>query len=342
MKVGVVLVFIAFFITALLSAQPQTKSYRIVDTLVLGGEGGWDYCLADTSSEYLYVSRGTRVQVVDLAKKSLVGEIAPTPGVHGIAIASSAQKGYISNGRDSSVTIFDTKTLAVLKVLKIGAKNPDAILFEPSSNRVFTFNGASANATAIDVATDAVVGFVPLGGKPEFSVFAGGVVYVNIEDKSELVAFDPRTLKELKRWSLAPGEEPSGLAIDRRNHRLFSVCGNAKMVISDLEQGKVVATVPIGEGTDGAGFDAAKKLAFSSNGTGTMTVVAEASPSTFIIRETVRTRQGARTMEVDQKTHRIYMMAAQYGPPPAPTPERPRPRPAMVPGSATLYVLEEK
>jgi DNA-binding beta-propeller fold protein YncE len=309
---GFALLFTALFVSVLAPAQPQAKSYRVVDTLVLGGEGGRDYCFADTVSEILYVSRGSRVQVVDLEKRAVVGEVAPTPGVHGIAIASTAQKGYISNGRDSSVTIFDTKTFAVLKVLKIGARNPDAILYEPSSNRVFTFNGGSANATAIDVATDAVVGFVPLGGKPEFSVFNNGIVYVNIEDKSEVVAFDPRMLTVLKRWSIAPGEEPSGLALDNQTHRLFSVCGNKLMMVIDAISGKVITSLPIGDGCDGAAFDPQFKRVYASNGEGTLTVVQIINESSFKVLETVPTQRGARTIALDKSTHHIYLPTAEF------------------------------
>lgn len=328
-----------FIVPMLVLSQPSSKGYHIIDSLVLGGEGGWDYCTVDTAAERLYTSRGMRVQVIDLVKKSIIGEIPHTLGVHGIALAPSVQKGYISNGRDSSVTVFDMRSLETLKVIRIGARNPDAILYEPVTNRVFTFNGGSGNATAIDVAVDSVVGKAPLGGKPEFAVTENGRVYVNIEDKSMLVAFDARSLQVLQSWSLAPGEEPSGLAIDKQHHRLFSVCDNKLMMISDLEKGIVVASVPIGGGTDGAAFDEELQLAFSSNGEGTLTVVQEKTPLEFSVVENAVTRRGARTLALDSKTHRIYSVTGKFGPPPAPTKENPHPRPTIELGSVTLYIL---
>lgn len=330
-----------FLLPKYVQAQPSLKGYHIIDSLVLGGEGGWDYCTVDTAAERLYTSRGMRVQVIDLVKKSIIGEIPHTLGVHGIALVPSVQKGYISNGRDSSVTVFDMRSLETLKVIKIGARNPDAILYEPVANRVFTFNGGSGNATAIDVATDSVVGKIPLGGKPEFAVTENGRIYVNIEDKNMLVKFDARSLQVLQSWSLTPGEEPSGLAIDKQHHRLFSVCGNKLMMISDLEKGIVVASIPIGGGTDGAAFDEALQLAFSSNGEGTLTVVQEKTPQEFSVVENAITRRGARTLALDPKTHRIYTVTGKFGAPPAPSNENPRPRPTIEPGSVTLYILEK-
>jgi DNA-binding beta-propeller fold protein YncE len=329
-----------FFACGYTFGQTAEMRYHVIDSLQLGGEGGWDYLAVDTSAEQLYVSRGTHVQVVDLTQRKVKGDIPNTQGVHGIALVAKAQSGFTSNGRDSSVTVFDLKTLTTLRTLKIDARNPDAILYDAHSDRLLTFNGGSQNATVIDPGTCNVLGTIPLGGKPEFAVADGqGGVFVNIEDKSELVKLDPATMKELKRWSLAPGEEPSGLAIDRTHHRLFSVCGNKLMVVSDAEEGKVVGTVPIGSGTDGAGFDSGRRLAFSSNGDGTVTVVREKGPMQFSAAETVTTSRGARTMVVDERTHLIYTVSARFGPPPAPTAERPHPRPPMIPGSAMLYVV---
>jgi len=322
------------------SAQSPGTGYHIIDSLRLGGEGGWDYLTIDTEAHRLYVSRGARVQVVDLAKRTIAGEIAPTPGVHGIALVPTLGRGYTSNGRDSSVTVFDLKTLRSLATVKLDARNPDAILYDAFSGRIFTFNGGSANATAIDAGPDTVSGSVPLGGKPEFAVTDGlGRIYVNIEDRNEVVVFDSRLLRVLNRWSLAPGEEPTGLAIDREHRRLFAVCGNPLMVVLDADAGKVLATVPIGEGTDGAGYDAALHLAFSSNGEGTLTVVNAGGPDRYPVVGTVVTRRGARTLTVDEKAHRIYTVTAKFGPPPAPTAERPRPRPTIEPGSVTLYII---
>ncbi len=318
----------------------QSPGYHIIDSLVLGGEGGWDYLTVDTTAERLYVSRGMRAQVVDLRHLSVVGELPNTPGIHGVALAPALNRGYSSNGRDSSVSIFDLKTFKRLGVIRVNGRNPDAILFDTPSQRLFTFNGGSANATAIDIGTDSVIGTIPLAGKPEFSVSENrGLIYVNIEDRSLIAEIDPRTLKVTRTWPLAPGEEPSGLAIDRENGRLFSVCGNKLMVISDIKAGKVITTVPIGAGVDGAAFDPASHLAFSSNGEGTMTVVKEESPAKFSVLENITTRRGARTLVLDERTGRIYTVAAKYGPPPAPTADQPHPRPVLVTGSQTLYVI---
>ena len=321
-------------------AQSNPSGYHLVDSVRLGGEGGWDLYGLDTAAERLYVSRGTRVQVVDCAKDSLVGEIPNTNGVHGIAVAPSAHKGFTSNGRDSSVTVFDLKTLKQLAVVKLQARNPDVILFEPVSKRVFVFNGGSNNAVAIDAASNAVIGSVPFEGKPELAVADGrGRVFVNIEDKSSVVEFDAATLKVLHSWPLAPGQEPTGIAMDRQHRRIFSACANKLMVVLDADSGNVVAKLPIGSGVDGAGFDSATRFAFSSNGEGTLTVVREESPAKFSVVENVTTRRGARTMALDEKTHRVYMVSAKFGPPPAPSADRPHPRPAIEPGSQTLYIF---
>lgn len=323
------------------SASAQAPGYKVAKKFELGGEGGWDYLTVDNASRRIFVSRSTRVMVVDADSGKLLAEISDTPGVHGIAVANDLGRGFISAGRANSVTIFDLKTLAVISKVAVG-QNPDSILYEPSSHRIFTFNGRSNDATVLDAAKGEVVGTIPLGGKPEFSVYDDkGTIYVNIEDKSELVSIDPKTMKEAARWSLAPCEEPTGLAIDRKKHRLFSACGGNKlMAISDFSAGKMIASVPIGAGSDGAGFDPDSGFAFSSNGQeGTLTIVGEESPGKFVAVQTVETQRSARTMTVDPKTHAIYLPAAKYGPPPAPTAENPRPRPVAEPGSFVLLVV---
>ncbi len=331
---------IALAVAGLRSVSAQASGYHIIDSLTLGGEGGWDYLTVDTTTERLYVSRGMRAQIVDLARLSLIGEIPNTPGIHGIALISALARGYTSNGRDSSVTIFDMKTLKSIGVLKINGRNPDAILFDAPSQRLFTFNGGSANATAIDIATDSIIGVIPLSGKPEFAVSDNrGFIYVNIEDRSSIAEIDPHALKVVRTWSIAPGEGPSGLAIDRENGRLYSACSNRLMTVSDIKAGKVIATVPIGAGVDGAAYDPVSRLAFSSNGEGTLTVIREESPGKFAVLDNAGTRRGARTLVLDEKTRRIYTVSAKFGPPPAPTGEQPRPRPALIPGSQTLYVI---
>ncbi len=330
---------------ALLAAAPlaaQTPPYHLAKQIVLGGEGGWDYLLADGAARRLYVSHGTRVEVVDLARDTVVGAIPNTPGVHGIAVARDLNRGFTSNGRDSTVTIFDLATLATIGTVHVGARNPDAIIYDAASRRVFTMNGGSGSATAIDAATGTVAGTVTLGGRPEFAVSDGrGRVYVNLEDSSAVVAFDPRTLRVEGRWPLAPCEGPSGLAMDQEHRRLFSVCGNALMAVMDADNGRVITTLPIGRGVDAAAFDPGTGYAFASCGRDSvLTVVHEDDPDHFTAVASVPTRLGARTMALDPATHRIFLSTAEFGPAPAPTPERPRPRPSIVPGSFRVLVLE--
>jgi DNA-binding beta-propeller fold protein YncE len=278
--------------------------------------------------------------VVDADTGKIVGDIADTPGVHGIALAPDLSRGFTSNGREGTVSIFDLGTLKLLsKVADVG-QNPDAILFDPATRRVFTFNGGSHDATAIDATNGKIVGKIPLGGKPEFGVTTGaGEIFVNIEDKSELVSLDPSALKVKARWSLAPCEEPSGLAIDIKNRRLFAGCDNKMMAIVNADSGKVISTVPIGEHVDANRFDPETGLAFASCGDGSMTVVHEDSPDRFTVVQSVATERGARTMELDSKTHDLYTVTAKFGPPPQPTTQQPHPRPPVLPGSFVLLVV---
>jgi DNA-binding beta-propeller fold protein YncE len=319
-------------------AVAQAPGYHVIHRINVGGEGGWDYITVDATSNRLFLSRGTHAMVIDLGRDSVIGDIPNTAGIHGVALAPELNRGFTSNGRDSSVTIFDYKTLAPITVVKIPARNPDAILYDPATKRVFTFNGGTSNATAIDATNGTVLGTVDLGGKPETAVSDGGKVYANIEDKSEIAVFDPKTLAVLARWPLAPCEEPSGLAIDRVHQRLFAGCGNKTMAIVDMRTGKVVASPAVGAGVDAAGFDPGTQLAFTSNGEGTITVVHEDTPDKYTVVETVPTQRGARTMAVNPKTHRLYTVTAEFGPAPAPTADRPRPRPPMIAG--TFVVLE--
>src|SRR5262245_3153665 len=324
------------------SALPA-EGYQVIKKIPVGGDGGWDYLAMDSAARRLYVSHATRVVVIDVDKGEVVGEIPNTNGVHGIAFAPEFNRGFTSNGRDNSSTIFDLKTLKVIGSVKTGG-NPDAILYDPATKRVFAFNrtraAADASSTVIDAATGAVAGTIPLGGRPEFAVADGkGQVFVNLDDKSEVAVIDSRNLAVTNRWPLAPGEGPSGLAIDLKNRRLFSVCENQKMIVMNADNGRVVADLPIGKGTDAAAFDPDAGLAFSSNGEGTLTVVREESPDKFSVVENAGTQQGARTMALDLKTRNIYLATAQFGPPPAATPERPNPRPSTVPGSFTILVV---
>jgi DNA-binding beta-propeller fold protein YncE len=319
---------------------PAKPGYHVIKEIPLGGEGGWDYLTVDAAARRLYVTRSTRVVVLDADSGSVVGEIPDLSGVHGVALATDLNRGFISNGRSSTVTIFDLKTLAKLGEVKTTGDNPDAILYDPASHRVFTFNGRSANATALDAASGKVDGTVALGGKPEFATADGkGEVFVNLEDKSEVAVLDSRTLTVKAHWPLKPCEEPSGMAIDRQHRRLLSGCHNKMAAILDADSGKVVATVPIGEGVDANAFDPATRLGFSSNGDGTLTVLHEDSPDHFTVVENVPTRRSARTMALDEKTHKLFLSAAQFGPAPAPTAEQPRPRPPVLPNTFVVLVV---
>lgn len=322
-------------------AQAPPQEYRVTRRVAVGGDGGWDYVVADTARHRLFVTRGSHVMVLDTDRDSVIGDIAGTAGVHGVALAPELGRGFTSNGRDSSVTIFDYATLAPIATVKVGGRNPDAILYEPTTRRVFVFDHATGTATAIDATTGAVAGRVPIGGTLEFGVADGaGTVFVNVEDRSEVVAFDARTLAVRARRPLAPCEEPTGLAIDRARGRLFVGCSNRRMAVVDAGSGRVLATVPIGDGVDGTAFDPATRLAFSSNGDGTLTVVREDAPGHFAAVANVPTGRGARTLALDERTHRIYTVTARFGEAPAPTADHPRPRPPMIPGSFTVLVLD--
>jgi YVTN family beta-propeller protein len=322
-------------------AAPKAQKpggYHLLKKHVLGGEGGWDYMALDGKSRLLYVTHGNAVEILNIDTGAKGEPITNLKGVHGIAFAPDRNRGYISNGRGNSVSVFDLKTHKVLEEVPSTGQNPDAIMYDAYSGRVFTFNGRTANATAIDATSSKVVGTIEISGKPEFAVTDGkGMIFVNNEDKSEIVAFDAKSLEVKKRWSIAPGEGPSGLAIDLKGKRLFSVCDKV-LVVSDFVNGKVVATVPIGSGPDAVRYDAGSRLVFSSNGEGTLTVVKQESPDKYSVLETVTTAARARTMELDPKTHHVFVVTAEFGPAPAPTKEQPRPRPAVVPGS--FMVLE--
>jgi YVTN family beta-propeller protein len=312
--------------------------YHLIATWKLGGDGGWDYLAVDSDAHRLYISRATRVMVVDLDSGKVVAEIPDTPGVHGIALAPDLGKGFISNGGDNSVTVFDPKSLKSTDRIKVGQR-PDAILYDPATKRVFTFNAGSKDSTAIDATSGKVVGTIPLGGKPEFAATDGkGTVFVNMEDKNSLYALDPDKLAVREKWDLPGCEEPSGLAIDRKNNRLFSGCEKI-MAITDAATGKQVANTPVGEGVDAAAFDPETGLAFASAGEGKLTVVQSQGGDKYAVVETPATQKGARTMALDTKTHNIYLVTADFGPRPAPTADNPHPRAPIVPGSFVVLVM---
>ena len=308
------------------SAVAADAGFHLINSYKIGGEGGWDYLTIDSAARRLYISRATHVIVLDVDSGKQVGDIPDTPGVHGIALAPEFNRGFISDGREGTVTIFDMQSLKPITKVKAG-DNPDAILYDPASKRVFAFNGHSHDATAIDAAKGTVAGTIKLEGKPEFAQSDGkGEIFVNIEDKSQIDAIDPQKLEVKARWALAPCEEPSGLAIDRGNRRLFAGCDNKMMAVVDADSGKVIATPAIGEGVDANGFDPETGFAFASCGQGVLTVVKEESPDKFTVVQNVETQPGARTMAVDEKTHNVVLVTAQFGPPPAPTADNPHPR----------------
>lgn len=315
--------------------------YKIANKIKVEGDGGWDYITADEIGNMLFISHGTTVQVLDTKTNTLIGNIPDTKGVHGIALAHDLNKGFISNGKDTSITVFDLKTLKTLTKVKISGINPDAILYDVFSHKIFAFNGRSNNATVMDAKTDLVVATIALEGKPEFSVTdEKGRVYVNIEDKNVLTVINASTLKVEANWAITGGEEPTGLALDNKTHRLFTVCGNKVMVVMDATNGKVIATLPIGDGCDGVAFDTELKRAYSSNGEGTITVVQEENENTFKVLETIPTQKGARTICVNSKTHHLYLPAGEYEEAPPATKENPRPRPKVKAGSFVIIDIE--
>src|SRR6202045_1873233 len=316
--------------------------YHVVATYKVGGDGGWDYLTTDSDARHIYISRGTHVMVIDADSGKSVGDIGDTPGVHGIALAPELGRGFISNGREGTVSIFDMKTLATSGKVKVG-DNPDAILYDPATKRVFTFNGKSQDSTVIDAEKGTVLGTIKLDGKPEFAAADGqGGVWVNIEDKSELVSIDPSKLEVKSKWPLAPCTEPSGLSLDKKNRRLFVGCDNKMMAVVDADSGKVLATPPIGEGVDATAFDDGTGLAFAScGGDGVLTVVKQESPDKFSVAENVPTQAGARTLAIDSKTHRVFVVTAKFGPPPAATADNPHPRRSILPDTFVVLVLSK-
>jgi YVTN family beta-propeller protein len=317
--------------------QPSTPShYKIANRILVEGNGGWDYLTVDEKNNLLYVSHGTMVQVVDLNKQKVTASI-PANGVHGIALAPEFNKGYISDGKDTAVTVFDLKSFAILKKIKVTGNNPDAIIYEEKSKRVFTFNGKSDNSTVIDAATDKVLSTISVDGKPEFSVSdEKGNIFFNLEDKNSIEELDDKNMKVSGKWSIEPGDSPSGLAIDKKNSILFSVCDNKFMVIWDADKGTTITTLPIGERPDGVAFDPGLKRAYSANGDGTLTIVQEEKGNKFSVLETLPTQKGARTIAVNTKTHHIYLPVAEVGPSTPKTADNPKPKPNYVPGSFVI------
>jgi len=327
---------------ALSAAADTAPRYQLAHKFVLGGEGGWDYLTFDPAGKRLFISRATRVQVMDLSGK-LLGEVPGTDGVHGIALAPEVGKGFTTDGNDDTVTVFDLKSLQVTARIKIPGDHPDAIAYDPMTKRVFTFDGKSNDSTVIDAASDKVLGTIPLPGRPEAAVGDDhGKVYVNIEDKSELSAIDAKTMKLIATWALAPCDSPSAIAMDAAHRRLFSGCDGKLMAVSDADAGKVVATVPIGDGVDAGGFDPGLGLVFMACGEGVLSVIHEDSPDHYTKLEDAATEKYARTMAVDPASHDVYLVTADLQITPAPagaTGRAARPKRTVLPDSFRVLVM---
>ena len=313
--------------------------YQSAGEIPIGGEGGWDILTIESVANRLYLSHATKVVVVDLGKNAVIGEIADTPGVHGFVAVPEFQRGFSTNGKENKASVVDLATLKTISKIDTG-ESPDAVVYEPRHREVYIFNHRGNSVTVVDAKESKVVATIPLGGNPEFAAVdeKGGRVYCNIEDKSEVVAIDAAKHEVVGHWPLAPGEEPSGIALDAVHHRLFSGCHNKMMTMLDTETGKVVTTAPICAGTDGAAFDDASQLAFASCGDGTTTIAKEEAPDKLTVVQTLKTERGARTMAIDPKTHRIYLPTAQFQPPPSPAPGATPARPTIVPNTLKLLV----
>jgi len=339
-KIITVTVFILFLaMNSYLQAQTTQSKYKIVNTFHVPGDDWWDYVTMDEATGRLFISHGTQVQVLDVITGKIVGTLRDTRGVHGIALAQDLNKGFTSNGSDTTVTVFNLKKIDAIKKIKVTGVGPDAILYDSFTHRVVTFNGGSSNATVIDANKMEVIGTISLDGKPEFAVSDGkGKIFVNIEDKDEACQVNLSTMKVEETWPLGVCDSPSGMALDKINHRLFIVCDNKLMTIIDSRLGKVIRRVPIGERVDGCVFDEGLMRAYSSNGDGTLTVVQEEGDYKFPVLETVTTKKGARTIALDSKTHHLYLPAAEYLPAPPATADNPNPRPQIKPN--TFVVIE--
>jgi YVTN family beta-propeller protein len=331
-------------LAAMTATAAPSLDLQVLQRWKLGGAGGWDYLTVDSAAHRLYISRGTHVDVVNIDSGTPVGSIPDTQGVHGIALANGLNRGYTSNGRSNSVTVFELNTLKITQEVPVPGKNPDAILFEPVNQRVFTFNGASKDATVLDASTLAVIGTIPLPDKPEFAADDGrGRVFVNIEsDPGQLVVIDSKTMVAKSTWPLPGCNSPSGLAIDPTHKRLFSVCDGKVMAVTDSTSGKQIALVPIGEHPDAAAYDSKRAAAFSSNGEGTLTIVRQESAEQYKVAGNLPTQRGARTMALDSRTGRIYLATAEFGPAPAATAEQPHPRPVPIADSFVVLVVGER
>jgi len=330
---------LASSLLVIFTGAASAQDYKLLRRIPVGGEGGWDYLRVDPDAHRIYVSRGDHMMVVDEVSGKVIGDIPNTKGIHGTAIADTLGKGYTSNGQAGTVTVFDLKTLKPISDIKTTGDNPDSIIYDPATKRVFTMNGRSSNSTVIDATTDKVVGTVDLGGKPEEPALDGrGNMFVNLEDKSSIMEFDTKTLAVKGTWPLAPCDGPSALAADTKNHRLFAACDKMIAVVN-TDNGKVVATPAIAGDPDGDGFDPGTGLVFASVREGLLTVIHEDSPDKYSIVGNVNTQAGARTMTVDPKTHHVFTVTADFKPAAPATPDNPRPRPQPIADSFVILEL---
>lgn len=327
------------YLSVLLATAAAEQPYKLVSEIPIGGEGGWDILSVDSASHRLYLSHATKVMVVDLDKNTVAGEIADTPGVHAFVAVPELKRGFSSNGRENKASVVDLATLKTIAKLDTG-ESPDAIVYEAKRGEVYIFNHRGNSVTVIDAKSARVASTIELGGSPEFGVAdrGAGRVYCNLEDKNEVVAIDTAKHEVVTRWPLAPGQEPTGIALDTVHHRLFAACNNKMMVMLNTETGKVVTTVPIGSGTDGCAFDEKRQLAMASCGEGVTTIAKEETPEKLTVVQTLKTEPRARTMELDPRTHRIYLPSAQFQPAPSPSPGASPGRPTIVPNSLKLLV----
>jgi YVTN family beta-propeller protein len=336
MKSGIKIIYSAiYFFVLVQSLTAQEKSgYRVLKTFHIASAGGWDY-IAVGPDEKLYVSHGTQVNILNKLTGDSLGFIPNTTGAHGIAFISGTGKGYTSNGRLNTITVFDLKTAKVLSQIAVG-ENPDAIIYEPFTKKIITCNGRSKDLSIVDPATEKVVATIPVGGKPETAVSDGkGMLYVNNEDKSEIVVVDLKKNEVVQNWSIAPGEAPTGLAYDPLTHRLFAGCEKMLVVINS-QNGKIVDKLVIGDGCDGVGFDSARKLIFASCGEGVLSIIREVNADQFVFIENIPTKKSARTLVIDEKTHNVYLPAADME-----KQADPKERPHMIPGSFQVLVVNK-
>jgi DNA-binding beta-propeller fold protein YncE len=332
------ILLLSLFVTQPLRAQ----AYIVTHTYTVGGEGGWDYVVPDAPNHRLFIGRSNRVMVVDMNDGHLIAEITGINGAHGTALAAGTRHGFATSGEDSSVVMFDTKTYKTLARIP-AADDADAIIYDPASKRIFTFNGDANSSTVIDPRKGSLITNIPLGGKPEYGQSArNGMIYVNLTDSGQIAEIDAKNLRVTRRWSTAPCKNPVAMAIDTRHQRLFSGCRSGVMAISDYKNGRVVTTLPIGRGVDGAGYDPVTRDAYASNVDGTLTVIHQDTPDTYHVVENVETAQGGRNMGLDPASHRIYVVSAKFGPVPAEsTATNPRRRPPVLPGTFMVLVVEQ-